>query len=180
MDITPLKLSGVFRIDLQRHTDERGFFARSFCTDEMIEYGLVAEFPQSNVSFNSISGTLRGMHFRRPPFGEAKMVRCTSGSIFDVVIDLRPESETFCQFESITLSSQNRTALYVPPGFAHGFQTLENDTEILYFMGAKYNPEHETGVRWDDPAFAIKWPLPVSSIIERDANYPSFHVKGIL
>ncbi len=180
MDITPLKLSGVFCINLQRHSDERGFFARSFCTDEMTEYGLVAEFPQSNVSFNSMSGTLRGMHFRRPPFGEAKMVRCTSGSIFDVVIDLRPESETFCQFESITLSSQNRTALYVSPGFAHGFQTLENDTEILYYMGAKYNPEYETGVRWDDNAFAIKWPLPVSSIDERDANYPNFQVKGAL
>jgi dTDP-4-dehydrorhamnose 3,5-epimerase len=136
---------------------------------------LKTEIAQSNVSFNRKKGTLRGMHFQRPPRAEAKLVRCTQGSIYDVVIDLRPDSATFCKWIGIELRADNRTALYIPEGFAHGFQTLRDNTELFYQMFTSYAPEWQRGVRWDDPAFDIKWPLPDPIMSERDRSYPPFN-----
>jgi dTDP-4-dehydrorhamnose 3,5-epimerase len=168
-------LRGAFIIDLERMEDERGFFARSFCQKEFLAHGLKTEIAQSNVSFNRKKGTLRGMHFQRPPRAEAKLVRCTQGSIYDVVIDLRPDSATFCKWIGIELRADNRTALYIPEGFAHGFQTLRDNTELFYQMFTSYAPEWQRGVRWDDPAFDIKWPLPDPIMSERDRSYPPFN-----
>lgn len=167
---TPLAPS--FLISPERREDERGYFARTFCVKEFAAYGLPTEVQQCNVSFNRMKGTVRGMHFQRPPAAEAKLVRCTRGAIFDVMVDLRPDSPTFCQWYGAELTAGNGDALFVPEGFAHGFQTLQDDSELFYQMFALYSPEHADGVRWNDPAFGIRWPLPVSTIAERDRTYP--------
>jgi len=171
---TETKLPGAFVIDLEKHADERGFFARTFCEQEFKAQGLNPDVVQCNVSFNKRKGTLRGMHFQVAPFAEAKLVRCTSGSIYDVIIDLRPSSPAFKQYFAVELSAGNRKMLYIPEAFAHGFQTLENDTEVFYQMSQNYSPEHARGVRWDDPAFGISWPEDERIIVERDRNYPDF------
>jgi dTDP-4-dehydrorhamnose 3,5-epimerase len=171
---TETKLAGAFVIELERHTDERGFFARTFCWQEFEAHGLKAEVAQCNVSFNKRKGTLRGMHYQAPPFAEAKLVRCTAGSIYDVIIDLRPASSTFKRHFGVELSAENRRMLYIPESFAHGFQTLEDDTEVFYQMAQQYSAEHARGVRWNDPAFGIEWPKGERIIIERDQNYPDF------
>ena len=167
-------LSGAYVMEPERRTDERGFFARTLCQDELAKKGLVGSFVQANVSFNTRKGTLRGMHFQVAPREEVKVVRCTMGAIFDVIVDLRSNSKTFKRWFGLELTAENRLALYVPAGFAHGFQTLEDSSEVLYEMGEFYSPEHARGVRHDDRAFAIRWPLPVSCISERDARYPDF------
>jgi dTDP-4-dehydrorhamnose 3,5-epimerase len=171
---TETKLAGAFVIELERRTDQRGFFARTFCQQEFEAHGLNSQVVQCNVSFNKRKGTLRGMHYQLAPFAEAKLVRCTSGSIYDVIIDLRPASATFKQYFAVELSAENRRMLYIPEDFAHGFQTLQDDTEVFYQMAQQYSAEHARGVRWNDPAFGIEWPDGERIIIERDQNYPDF------
>lgn len=168
------KLKDAFIIELKRLEDERGFFARSWCQREFEEHGLNPHLVQCNISYNTRKGTLRGMHLQVAPRGEAKLVRCTRGSIYDVIIDLRPESRTFKQYVGVALTSESRSALYVPEGFAHGFLTLMDDTEVFLQMSEFYAPDYGRGVRWNDPEFAIDWPAPVRVISERDASYPNF------
>ncbi len=167
-------LKGAFVLELERLTDDRGFFARSWCRKEFIEHGLNPQLVQCNVSFNKRSNTLRGMHYQATPYEEAKLVRCTRGSIYDVIIDLRPESGTFARCFGILLDAERRNMIYIPEGFAHGFLTLEDDTEILYQMSEFYEPSSARGVRWNDPAFDIRWPADVSVISDRDRSYPDF------
>ena len=167
-------MAGAFVIELERRMDQRGFFARTFCQQEFEAHGLKTEVVQCNVSFNKHKGTLRGMHYQAAPFGEAKLVRCTSGSIYDVIIDLRRASATFKQYFAVELSAENGRMLYIPEDFAHGFQTLQGDTEVFYQMAQRYSTEHARGVRWNDPAFGIEWPEDERIIIERDRNYPDF------
>ena len=169
---TPLK--GAFVIDVERHEDERGFFARTFCRSEFAGRGLDIRVAQCSVSFNKRKGTLRGMHFQAAPHGEAKLIRCTAGSIFDAIIDLRSASATYKKYFGIELSVRNGKMLYVPEGFAHGFQTLEDNTEVAYQMSQPYAPEAARGYRWNDPTFGIQWPPAERIIIERDRSYPDF------
>jgi dTDP-4-dehydrorhamnose 3,5-epimerase len=171
---TETKLAGAFVIELERRTDQRGFFSRTFCQQEFGAHGLNSQVVQCNVSFNKRKGTLRGMHYQAAPFAEAKLVRCTSGSIYDVIIDLRPASPTFKQYFAVELSAENCRMLYIPEDFAHGFQTLQDDTEVFYQMAQRYSAEHARGVRWNDPAFGIEWPEGARMIIDRDQNYPDF------
>lgn len=164
-------LVGAFIVDLMLLEDERGFFARSFCQDEFVAHGLNPEVAQCNVSFNSKRGTLRGMHFQCHPHSEDKLVRCTQGAIWDVIVDLRPGSATFCKWFGVELSGTTRRALYVPKGFAHGFQTLVENSEVLYMMSERFHPESARGVRWDDPAFGIDWPIENPSLSEKDRGF---------
>jgi dTDP-4-dehydrorhamnose 3,5-epimerase len=174
MTFTETKLKGAYIIQPEAHEDERGFFARTYCQREFAQYGLAACSAQCNVSYNTSKGTLRGMHYQIEPHGEAKLITCLTGAIYDVIIDLRPNSSTYHQWWSIELSSQRpRPMLYIPAGFAHGFQTLEDDTEIFYQMSDFYHPESARGVRWNDPAFNIHWPLAERTISARDASYPN-------
>lgn len=169
-----VSLPGAVLIEIERREDERGFFARTFCEREFAAAGLPTHFPQSNVSFNRTRGTVRGMHFQRAPHEEPKLVRCTRGAIYDQIVDLRPDSTTFRKSFGAELSEENRSALYVPPGFAHGFQTLQDGSEVLYMMGEYYVADAAAGVRWNDPAFNLSWPLPISVISDRDLSYPDF------
>jgi dTDP-4-dehydrorhamnose 3,5-epimerase len=178
MLFTPLKLQGAFLIEPEVKSDERGFFARVFCEREFAQHGLNTRYVQCNVSHNARKGTLRGMHFQRPPHGEIKIVRCIRGSAFDVIIDLRPESKTRGLWEGVELSASNQRMLYVPDGFAQGFITLEDDTQLFYQMSEFYVPEAATGVRWNDAAFKITWPQEPTVITERDASYPDFLVNS--
>jgi dTDP-4-dehydrorhamnose 3,5-epimerase len=168
------KLPGVFEIHLDPHYDERGFFARSWCQKEFEAHGLNARLVQCNISSNARKGTLRGMHFQAPPCAEAKLVRCTMGAIYDVVADLRPESPAFRQWIGLTLTAKNRNMVYIPEGCAHGYLTLEDESEIFYQMSEFYNAESARGVRWSDPALAIAWPFEPRIISERDRAYPDF------
>jgi dTDP-4-dehydrorhamnose 3,5-epimerase len=168
----PTPLAGAQVVDLNRVEDERGFFARSFCSDEFKERGLNPRAVQCNVSFNRRRGTLRGMHFQVPPHEEAKLVRCTQGAIWDVIVDLRENSPTLRRWYGVELAAESRRALYVPEGFAHGFQTLTDDAEVLYMMSEFYHPESARGLRWDDPKLGIAWPLPDPVMSGRDRSYP--------
>jgi dTDP-4-dehydrorhamnose 3,5-epimerase len=168
------RLGGVYEIDLAPYRDDRGWFARSFCQQEFEALGLNPRVAQCNVSFNDRKGTLRGMHYQAYPSPEAKVVRCTRGSIYDVVVDLRPQSPTFKNWVGIELTAQNHKSIYIPEGCAHGFLTLENQCEVFYLMSEFYHPELARGVRWNDPAFAIAWPAPVETLSERDRTYPDF------
>ncbi len=168
------KLPGAFVIELQKYEDERGFFARSWCQAEFEARGLNPRTVQCNISFNKLKGTLRGMHYQIAPCAEAKLVRCTRGAICDVIIDLRRESLTYKQHVSEVLSSNNYKALFIPEGFAHGFQTLEDNCEVFYQMSAFYSPEHQRGIRYNDPAFKINWPIKATVISDRDSNYEDF------
>lgn len=174
MQFHETRLSGVFRIDLEPHQDERGFFARSWCQKEFDAHHLNAKLVQCNISFNAQKATLRGMHFQSLPYAETKLVRCTMGAIYDVVIDLRPQSPTFRQWVDITLTAANHLAIYIPEGCAHGFLTLEDKTEVFYQMSEFYNASSSGGVRWDDLAFQISWPIEPVVISERDRTYPDF------
>ena len=168
------KLNGSYIVDIERREDDRGFFARSWCRREFEAHGLNPHIVQCNISFNARKGTLRGMHYQVRPFEEAKLVRCSMGSLCDVIVDLRPDSPTFKNHLSVVLTAENRTMLYVPEGFAHGFLTLEDDTEVHYQMSEFHAPDHARGFRWNDPAFGICWPADVKVISERDRNYPDF------
>ena len=159
MKFLPTPLSGAFLIDLEPFSDERGFFARSWCCRDFERMGLTHRLVQCNISFNGQRGTLRGMHFQAKPYEEAKLVRCTMGAMFDVIIDIRPESATFKKWFGIELSAQNRRMIYIPEGFAHGFQTLEDNTEVFYQMSEFFQPECARGIRWNDPQIGIAWPI---------------------
>jgi dTDP-4-dehydrorhamnose 3,5-epimerase len=170
----PLALSGAYLIEPQRIEDRRGFFARTYCRHELEDRGLEPTIVQCNVSVNKAKGTVRGMHYQVAPHEETKLVRCTAGAIHDVLLDLRPDSPTFRQHVAVELTRENRLSLYIPAGLAHGFQSLEDDSEVFYQMSELYHPAASRGVRWNDPAFDIRWPLPVSVISERDLAFPDF------
>lgn len=167
-------LRGAYVVDAELHRDPRGFFARTWCQREFGERGLNPRLVQCNISFNAKKGTLRGMHYQEAPFEEAKLVRCTMGAICDIIVDLRRESASFGKHLTVTLSAENRKMLYVPEKFAHGFITLTDDTEVLYQMSEFYSQESARGFRWNDPSFAIRLPLEVNVISERDRTYPDF------
>jgi dTDP-4-dehydrorhamnose 3,5-epimerase len=165
-------VKGAFILEIERLEDERGFFARSWCQKELQTHSLVSHVVQENISFNKQKGTLRGMHYQAPPYGEAKVVRCTRGAIFDVIIDLRLESPTFKQWIGVDLTSDNYKMLYVPENCAHGYITLDDSTEATYLVSQFYHRELERGVRYDDPAFRVRWPIEVRVISEKDKSWP--------
>lgn len=174
MKFIATELAGAWIIEPEAINDMRGFFARTFCTREFQERGLEAPFAQCSISFNHRRATLRGVHYQSAPFAEAKLVRCTTGRIYDVILDLRLESATFAQWIGVELSAANRRMAYIPEGMGHGFQTLEDASEVLYQVSANYAPEYARGVRWNDPAFAIRWPLADPILSERDRGYPDY------
>ncbi|NMJ42474.1 dTDP-4-keto-6-deoxy-D-glucose epimerase [Roseomonas sp. JC162] len=174
MRFTPAGIAGVFVIEPEPISDDRGFFARTFCTREFASHDLETQFVQHSLSYNRASGTLRGMHFQREPHGEVKVVTCRKGAIHDVLLDLRADSPTRGRWQAFDLTADNRRSLYVPKGVAHGFQTLEADTEVFYLISAFHEPQVSAGVRHDDPAFGIVWPRPVSVISEKDRAWPAF------
>lgn len=171
---TELRLRGTYVIDVEPVYDVRGFFARTWCSQEAEQRGLGFSAAQCSVSFNRRKGTLRGMHYQAEPHAEMKLVRCTRGAIYDVILDLRPDSATFMRWEAVELSSENRATLFVPQGMAHGFQTLADDTEVSYQISEHYVPTSARAVRWNDPAFNILWPLPISIMSSRDREHPLF------
>jgi len=174
MHFIPTPLKPAFLIELDRKNDERGFFARSFCAEEFKAKGIDCNFVQTNISFNPLKGTLRGMHYQTSPAEEIKVVRCTRGSLYDVIVDLRPTSTTFKEHFGAELSAENGLSMLVPKGFAHGFITLEDDTEASYMVSAPYTPELERAVLWNDPQFAINWPIAPCMISEKDSSHPLF------
>lgn len=167
-------LHGVYLIDLESRGDARGFFARLFCREEFLKRGLIADFPQINNSLSVERGTLRGMHYQVAPHGEDKVIRCIQGRLYDVVLDLRPDSPTFGHSFGAELSAENRSMMYVPKGCAHGFQTLDRETEAVYLVSHPYCPSSERIVRWNDPQFKIEWPIDPTVLSEKDANAPDF------
>lgn len=173
------KLKGAYIIDINKLEDERGFFGRTFCKKEFESLGLNVNITQANIAHNKHKGTLRGMHMQQSPFGETKLVRCTKGAIYDVIIDLRADSETFKQWFGVELSAENFKMIYVPEGFAHGYLVLEDDSDITYQVTQYYTRSHETGVRWNDPAFNIKWPMEPLMISEKDRNMPNLSSGSI-
>lgn len=176
MKFTETPVKGAFLIDLEPNQDDRGFFSRLFCADEFTKRGLEGKILQINNSRSRYENTLRGLHYQLPPFEETKLVRCIEGAIFDVVLDLRKDSETYRQWFGDVLSSENRKMLYVPRGCAHGFITLTPDSEIIYFVSENYSKEHERGIRYNDPAFNIKWPRGPEVISDKDRDYPDYKV----
>jgi len=181
MIFTPTNIDGVLIVELEPRGDDRGFFARSFCARTFESEGLTPVTAQTNVSYNRRAGTLRGLHHQHAPAAESKLVRCTRGRVFDVALDVRPTSPTYLQHVATVLDAEQRNALYVPEGFAHGFLTLEDDTELTYQVSAEYAPQAEDGVRWNDPAISIPWPIEVRVISDKDAAWPllgSGHVGG--
>jgi dTDP-4-dehydrorhamnose 3,5-epimerase len=174
MIFTETKLKGAYVIDMEKLQDERGFFARSWCQKEFLAHGLASALVQCSVSFNAKQGTLRGMHYQIKPYEETKLVRCTQGSMYDVIVDMRQDSASFGQHVGVVLSADNRKMLHVPEGFAHGFLTLEDNTEVFYQMSEFYAPESSTGFRWNDPFLKIDWPADVQLISERDRDLPNF------
>ncbi|NOX41066.1 MAG: dTDP-4-dehydrorhamnose 3,5-epimerase [Alphaproteobacteria bacterium] len=177
MKFTPLPLSGAWLIDLEKREDARGFFARQYCEDEFAAQGLHTDWVQLNTAMNVQTGTVRGLHFQLPPKAEIKLVRCLKGAIFDVIVDLRQGSDTFGKFAALELSDQNRSMLYIPEGFAHGYQTLAPQTELLYFHSERYSPGYEGGLRFSDPTMGIKWPLKAQEVSPRDLAFPT--LEGI-
>lgn len=174
MRFIPTHLAGAYLIEPEPVSDERGFFARTWCRNEFADKGLNPNLVQCNISYNKARGTLRGMHYQKAPHAEAKLVRCTQGAVYDVIVDLRSGSNTFTQWYGVELTAANRKALYVPEGFAHGFITLRDDTEVLYQMSEIFHIECAGGARWNDPVFSIQWPIGVGAISERDQNYQDF------
>ncbi len=175
MKFTEISLNGAYLIEMDLLEDERGFFARSWCQKEFQAHQLNNQWVQCNISYNKKNGTLRGMHYQVPPYEEVKVVRCTSGAIYDVLLDLRSDSPTFKQWVALELSAVNHRMLYIPKGLAHGFQTLKDNTEVFYQMSEFYHPESARGVRWNDPSFFIKWPFNEKYIIsEKDASYSDY------
>lgn len=177
MQFEPTKLEGAYVIDLDKRQDERGYFARTFCQHEFEEHGLNPFIAQCNMSFSKRQGTLRGMHYQTGDAAEAKLIRCVRGSIYDVIVDFRPDSPTYLQNVGVRLTAENHRALYVPEGFAHGFLTLTDNAEVMYQVSAFYAPGQEQGLRYDDPELGIDWPLPVMVISEKDAAWPLLREK---
>ena len=172
MIFSKTQLPGVFLIDIEPAGDSRGFFARSWCHKEFADAGLSTAIKQINIANSKQAGTLRGMHYQVSPYGEDKVIRCVRGAAFDVAVDVRPESETYLQWIGVELTADNRKALYIPKGFAHGYQTLEGDTELHYLVSEFYTPDAESGLRYDDPAIGIEWPVPVQVISDKDSQWP--------
>ena len=168
------KLKGAYIIEIEKRVDERGFFARTWCKNEFELPGLNSQFVQANMSYNKNRGTLRGMHYQIAPYEETKLVRCTRGAIYDVIIDLRPKSTTYKQWLGVELTAENYKMLYIPENFAHGFQTLTDNTEVIYQVSQFYAPGSEKGVRYNDPAFGIEWPIEVQVISDKDENWPDY------
>jgi len=181
MIFTETTLKGSYVIDLEPRGDDRGWFSRTFCEKEFNKIGHTANWVQLNHSFTKEKGTIRGMHFQTPPYGEIKLVRCISGAVFDVIIDLRKDSPTFLNYFGIEISSLNKKMVYIPKGFAHGFQTLTNNCELIYHHSEFYTPNSEGGIKYNDPKIAIKWPIPMQSISERDNLHPfiNSNFKGL-
>ena len=171
------KLKGAYIIEIKPIEDESGFFARSWCKEEFEMHGLNSQMNQCNISFNKEKGTLRGMHFQTVPYEETKLVRCIRGAIYDVIIDLRESSESFMQWIGVELTADNRKSIYIPEGFAHGFQTLEDNSEVFYQMSEFYHSESARGIRWNDSAFNLKWPVPITSISDKDKDFQFYQVK---
>lgn len=167
-------MEGAYFIEIQKHEDERGFFSRSWCKNEFEDHGLNTRLVQENIGFSLKKGTLRGLHYQIPPYEEAKVIRCTKGAIYDVIVDLRPDSKTYKQWLSIELNCDNRSILYIPEGFAQGYITLKNNTEIYYHTTQFYAPEFARGIRYDDSSIGINWPIKVSVISEADKNWPNY------
>jgi dTDP-4-dehydrorhamnose 3,5-epimerase len=174
MQFYPTPLPGAWRIQLEPASDSRGYFARTFCVDEFAAHGLETSYLQHSISYSTHKGTLRGMHYQREPDSEVKVVRCLKGSIWDVIIDIRPDSPTYCQWSKFELSSDSGDQLYIPAGFAHGFQTLCDDVLLNYLISAPYAPQSACGIRYDDRTFGISWPLPVTEISVKDAHWSDF------
>ncbi|OQW35935.1 MAG: dTDP-4-dehydrorhamnose 3,5-epimerase [Nitrospira sp. SG-bin1] len=174
MIFTETALQGVFQIDLEPIQDERGMFARTWCQREFEVHGLAVTWVQSSISVNTHKGTMRGLHYQAAPNEEVKLVRCTVGAIYDVIVDLRPASPTYCQYVGIMLSADNRRAVYIPKDCAHGFLTLEQNSEVSYHMSEFFTPASSRGLRWDDPAFRIIWPEPIQVMSEKDRTWPAF------
>jgi dTDP-4-dehydrorhamnose 3,5-epimerase len=181
MIFTESKLKGAYIIELDRKEDERGFFARAFCQEEFKEHGLMPTIVQANVAYNRNKGTVRGMHFQYPPAAETKLVRCTRGAILDVIVDLRPEQDTYLHHVAIELNESNQRALYVPERFAHGYQVLCNDSDISYQVGEFYTPSAEGGLMYNEPRLGLSWPLPVAAVSEKDSRFPPLdHIEAEL
>jgi dTDP-4-dehydrorhamnose 3,5-epimerase len=180
MILAATRLAGAWLIDIEPREDERGFFARTWCRQELSAQGLDTEIAQESLSFSRRRGTVRGLHFQRPPHEETKIARCVRGAIFDVIIDLRPRSATYLGWQGFELSADNRRAIYIPKGFAHGFQTLTDDAEVAYQISAFFAPEAAAGYRYDDAAFGVVWPLPVAVISERDLGWPAFKPENLV
>jgi dTDP-4-dehydrorhamnose 3,5-epimerase len=172
-------LEGAWLIHLEHRRDSRGFFARTFCVEEFAAHGLETSYPQHSISFSAGRGTVRGMHYQHEPHSEVKLVRCLKGAIWDVIIDIRPGSPTYRRWQAFELSDTNSRQLYIPQGFAHGFQTLSHDVEVNYLISQPYVQEAATGIRHDDPTFAIAWPLPVNAISEKDLLWPNYTVRTL-
>jgi len=169
------RLEGAFIVEMEAIRDNRGFFARAWCQKEFEDHGLVSCFVQNNITYSARRGTLRGLHYQIPPHEEPKLVRCTQGAIYDVIVDLRPESPTYMQWLGMELTAENRKMIYMPGGFAHGYQILMDDTEVFYQVGTFYAPQYERGIRWDDPAFAIEWPInPPVVLSEKDKHWTDY------
>lgn len=168
------RLDGVWLLDLEKRGDDRGFFARVFCAAEFAAHGMETAFPQMNTNYSPRKGTLKGLHWQSGPHAEAKLVRCISGRAYEMLVDMRPQSPTFRQWEAHILDSAERKLLYLPPGFAHGFLALEDDTEITYMVSQPYAPGAERGVRYDDPGLGLEWPIPITAVSEKDRNWPDF------
>ena len=178
MIFTESALPGVLIVDIERLADERGFFARSYCSEEFAARKLGPPLSQCSVSYNARRGTLRGLHLQAAPHAEHKLVRCTAGSIFDVIVDVRPESSHYRRWVSVELTAGNRRGVFIPPGFAHGFISLRDDAEVYYMISVPHAPAHARGFRWNDPAFGIQWPLAPTVISPRDADYPLLHAAA--
>lgn len=174
MKFAPMPIPGAFEIEFEPKGDARGSFGRLWCRDEFAAHGIAIDMVQASVSHNAAAGTVRGMHFQLPPSREGKLVRCERGRLYDVIIDLRPNEPTFGRHHAVTLDAERRNAIYVPPGVAHGFQTLADDCDVFYMMSDFYRPELQSGVRWNDAAFGIAWPLAAATVLARDAAYPDF------
>lgn len=175
MNFVPTPLAGALLIEIDRKEDVRGFFARLWCRQEFAAHNIAMDIVQASMSHNALAGTVRGMHFQLPPSREAKLVRCERGRVYDVIIDLRPDAPTYTRHFSVTLDAERRNALYIPPGMAHGFQTLVAGSDVLYLMSDFYDAGLQAGVRWNDAAFAIAWPIAEVTILPRDAEYPDFN-----
>jgi dTDP-4-dehydrorhamnose 3,5-epimerase len=169
-----LDLMGAYLVEIEPRADERGFFARTFCEEEFAAAGLSTRFPQTSISHNARRGTVRGMHFQAAPHEETKLVRCVSGAVYDVIVDVRPGSPSYLRSMGVELSAKNRSALYIPTGFAHGFQTLMDDSELLYMIDVNYVAEAARGVRWNDPSVNVEWPDPINLISRRDEQFPDW------
>jgi dTDP-4-dehydrorhamnose 3,5-epimerase len=178
VNLVETTLPDVYVVEPEASEDERGFFARVFSADEFAEHGLVAAVAECSIAYNHVRSTLRGMHYQRPPHEEAKLVRCIQGAVYDVAVDLRPDSPAHLRWTAVELTAQNRRALYVPPGCAHGYLTLEDGCELLYQISERYEPTSAAGIRWDDPLVGIAWPAAPDVISARDASYPALEPRG--